>query len=863
MLDLHPSLAWGIPTALVFAALAWAPVSQARPQSQGPPSGFSLVRDLETADAHAPFTGWVHQAPEGLVTLSLGSLWRVEGADAPPIQLLDAVSEWLIRETGTGSLVASGVDPLTREAGTWLIDGGPTAHQLAPGDLWILNGWDSRNVAQYGVVVLAKTPSTNPAYDGLWRLSPGHDPIRLGPSGGAPSGDDPTVAPLCGGIFPTPRGFLHCRRQAESAGIYLRNGNQEVQVPGLEVVDLDDAYRFGEYLFVTARVATPTSGTSGVVLRSDGTVEGTTIFDTHAPRGFYFELDGRLGWLTQESGGDWSVRTTDGESAATVLASGNDPHSLWSSGVAGGNLYLHRYHQDNTCTVFAIDGRNGSGHEVDTGGRCPAGSVVDADQLGGPVALLADGYVDSLWSLAIGAEGPLAAPGIPWLVQSFLMPLNGDPLIPWVTVGQIPRMAKGYAGTLEVWDGLRLGGTGGSFSRIVGEIHGETIISAVTEATGATLWRSKGTAATTHLIAPPLATSCSRWWRSVPVQIGPTAILDCVDFESPTTVWIFDTLEQWRTIEIELPDIWGPAAVVALAEHVVFGGPDGLGSQPLAGGPPVVLIPSCEDPQVARLGNRVLALCGSSSLTRAWITDGTAAGTQQVLEVGPGWASMTKIGPKILVRASNDAWTTDGTAAGTVSIGRIGGVLEAPESATWTCLWDIDRTILRLDIDTSKRTVLAHPAGYIQPLAVEGASTVLPFLEWQGNFASILWRCDGTAAGTDALIKVPGWWRFDSTSAAVAGDSLWLSGQPSAWSERLEQVSLTTGEVETHFDRALPINDDYRIKTDFTAPLRLRLASGFLWTSFADPKHGREPWVMPLPLFADGFESGDTSAWSG
>ncbi len=851
------------PAALVMAALASASAIPARTPSQGPPSGFSLVRDLETAAAHAPFTGWIHQAPQGLVTLSLGSLWRVEGAGAPPTQLLDAVSAHLIRKTGSGPLVVAGVDPATREAGTWLIDGGSVAHRLAPSDLWILNGWDSRNVAEHGGVVLAKTPSSSPTYDGLWQLSPGHDPVRLGPSGGVPYGDDPTVAPSCGGIFPTSSGFLHCRYESSSAGVYVRNANHEVRVPGLEVLDLEGAHRFGKYLFVTALVTATGLGTSLVVLRSDGTAEGTEIFDTNRPRGPYFELAGRLAWLTEEPGGAWAVRSTDGESTPTILASGTQPLNPWPAGVAGDNFYLHRYHQTNDCTILAIDGHSGTSHEVDTGGRCPAGAVVDADQLGGPVAILRDGYVSSLWSLAVGAEGPLVTPPLPWLAEPALVPLDGDPFIPLATAGEIPRMARGVAGSLALWNGLGLGGTGGSFSRIVGEIEGETIIAATTEAAGATLWRSRGTSATTHPIAPTLATRCSRWWRSVPVQIGPNAVLDCVDPASPTTtVWIFDSLDKRLTLDIDLASIWGPPAVVALADHIVFGAADGLRSQPLDGGPPVPLVPTCEEPWIARLGNRALVLCHELSQTRAWTTDGTASGTHHLLEAGSGYVSLTRIGPKILVRASHNAWTTDGTVAGTVSIGQVGGALEAPEDATWTCLWALDRTIFRFDIETGERAVLAQPTGPIWRLAVAGSSTILPFIERQSSSTTILWRCDGTTAGTRALSTGPAWWGSDSTSAVVVGDRLWLSGQPTALSESLDQVSLRTGEVKNHLDRVLPVNDDFRLPTDYRAPLALKLAGGFLWTTFADPDHGREPWALRLPLFADGFESGDTSAWS-
>jgi hypothetical protein len=80
--------------------------------------------------------------------------------------------------------------------------------------------------------------------------------------------------------------------------------------------------------------------------------------------------------------------------------------------------------------------------------------------------------------------------------------------------------------------------------------------------------------------------------------------------------------------------------------------------------------------------------------------------------------------------------------------------------------------------------------------------------------------------------------------------------------ERLLRLPLEGGAWETVVDRLTPLGDE----ADRYSLPPLGIAADRLWISLADESTGREPWALdlrPRELFQDGFEGGDTSAWSG
>jgi len=208
-----------------------------------------------------------------------------------------------------------------------------------------------------------------------------------------------------------------------------------------------------------------------------------------------------------------------------------------------------------------------------------------------------------------------------------------------------------------------------------------------------------------------------------------------------------------------------------------------------------------------------------------WRSDGTAAGTELVADVNPGSQGSR---PRDLVpaegllffSAEDDAhgrelWRTDGTAAGTVLVGDMlsgSGDSDAKPVAAlagglvFSVRWP-DHALYLTDGTPGAITPILQ-ADFIN------ASRFNPV--WNGHLyfvardeltgAEDLWRTDGTPAGTVNLQLEPGDWGSDPRDLVAGSDRLYLSA----------------------YD---------------------------LWAK-------REIHILTAPLFADGFETGDTSVWS-
>ncbi|MEM7309448.1 MAG: hypothetical protein AAF682_22385 [Planctomycetota bacterium] len=201
-----------------------------------------------------------------------------------------------------------------------------------------------------------------------------------------------------------------------------------------------------------------------------------------------------------------------------------------------------------------------------------------------------------------------------------------------------------------------------------------------------------------------------------------------------------------------------------------------------------------------------------------WITDGTAAGTEQVTDIFPDGDSFPREltplgGGDEIVFGARDAdgfglWKTDGTGAGTVKLSpageshfytdlvAYGGEVYFLESAgfPFNVLWKTDGTVAGTVALTSTFPPVASAGPSEDPDRV--------FVEYKGELFFVvfyvgaagnyeLWKTDGTVAGTGEVYD------FASISAipdqlTVAGDTLYFACTTAAFGRELWKTDGTT-----------------------------------------------------------------------
>lgn len=838
---------------------------------EGTTRGLQLVRDLEVTPAHATFGGdiWELSSSNGLATVALANaaLWRIEGDGVAPTLLLREVDRREIHQLELGSLAARGTHPGTGVEGLWLVDG-DGAQLLAPPRLRPPTPWRRPTIARFRDTVLAKTTQDSETGDSLWRLSANAGPESLGPSGAKRT--DWNSPFLCGSVASTPKGFLHCRWQGYGIGsrLWLHDGTSEVPVlPSLAIFDMLESRRFGDHNYV---VVQPWSEAEwpGRLIRTDGTIAGTEVFDAIDPDNGLIELEDRLGWLQTSEEGHWQLRATDGSSPAVTLAQGATPQWPLIGRSADGWLYLHAWTSAGGYSLWAVSLIDGEIHEVELEGR-RAGGFTEVASLGATVAFLSepDGgdRCTSLWRFdPLGGSERLTAPACGWPPRggARLVPRGGDPLIPLIGPEGRWRMNRfDSRGSLQLWDGLFLGGSAGSSPLVLGELHGEAILFAITAAEGATFWRSSGTAATTRPIAPAITSACDRTSDQRPILVPPDLLVDCIDTDGRATAWRLDSLDQFHQLEVHAT--WPSSPFARIAGFVIHAGPDGLIATSVFDGAANTLLDGCEQPALRRLSDLVVVACSAGTRRgEVWSTAGTAESSVLLLDFSSA-SSLTSAGGVGIVSSAEGSWLTDGSVRGTRAIDGPIFAVDGPPEATWTCGLGSDGTIVRLDLPTGNQTLIGSSEhGFSLAGPWPPGSPIVPLIEY---VSGVLWRCDGTESGTRPLGAAAPGYTWEARSRTVTGTTLWTYRVTEDLKEELLAIDLETGEIVAVRDHALPLNDDVRSLSPISRPFPLTVAASHLWASLSDEAHGREPWALRLEataLFADGFESGDTSAWS-
>jgi ELWxxDGT repeat protein len=177
-------------------------------------------------------------------------------------------------------------------------------------------------------------------------------------------------------------------------------------------------------------------------------------------------------------------------------------------------------------------------------------------------------------------------------------------------------------------------------------------------------------------------------------------------------------------------------------------------------------------------GQQYFLVDDPTNQTWLWRTDGSAAGTTQVVALGPtqGQSSIATLGAQLVIGASNALFVGDGTAGGTTSLGS-GSVTRSITSLGSFALFTrrvpvgIEQELWRTDgTPAGTQLVFGTPHGYEGMVAAQGCA--FAFATDATGFHHLL-RTDGTAAGTRLL---PMNSRPDQSSIAPLGANAVVTG---------------------------------------------------------------------------------------
>ncbi len=306
---------------------------------------------------------------------------------------------------------------------------------------------------------------------------------------------------------------------------------------------------------------------------------------------------------------------------------------------------------------------------------------------------------------------------------------------------------------------------------------------------GRELWRTDGTADGTRLVAD-LRPGGSDSEPSRVVEVGRRAFFTADDGTHGRELWRSDgTARGTLRVTDILPGpgagtspFYGRSDALAADNTLYFTADDGVHGKELwqsngtaAGTAMIADIhpgPGGSNPSlIGRVAAGLLLAADHPELGRElWLSDGTAAGTRLVVDFAPGpddsfpsvFGELDPIGGRMLVATFQQGigthlWTTDGTAAGTVAFAPTSGNHSPNLISTWQgVLWFTlgpgwnDSTLYRSDGTAAGTTaivsgVMARGAGMVVRGVLYFPARATPDDAERGGQ---LWRTDGTASGT-------------------------------------------------------------------------------------------------------------------
>ena len=364
------------------------------------------------------------------------------------------------------------------------------------------------------------------------------------------------------------------------------------------------------------------------------------------------------------------------------------------------------------------------------------------------------------------------------------------------------------------------------------------------------VWKTDGTPGGTELVAEAVnAFELAAWPRSG----GSTDVL----MTGGTGAWLSDGTPGGA---VQLADVVWAGEPTPIGETAFFAGGGDLWASDGTPEGTALLVDINPGPDPANVGG--LTPFGSGNLffwaddgvhgTEPWTTDGTPGGTGLLLDIqaGTGPSARTSayffapiaIEDRVFFPADDgvqgaELWVTDGTAQGTFSLGDLNSGPQGSEPRPWIA-WD----------------------------------GLLFFSAWDVDHGRELWRTDGTVAGTGRVADL----RPGPPSSAVDTHPAYSFAYPAlapiVWNDRLYFAATdgVTG-VELWSTDGTPGGTgqvaDIHPGPGSSSPNGFAVYGEQLFFTATDGVRGYELWALgdpPVPevVFADGFESGDTSAWA-
>ena len=429
--------------------------------------------------------------------------------------------------------------------------------------------------------------------------------------------------------------------------------------------------------------------------------------------------------------------------------------------------------------------------------------------------------------------------------------------------------------------------------------HG-VVFRAMDDEHGVEPWVSDGTVAGTRLLADVCAEGCEGIREISPndfiVSAGGLVYLRAWDGAYPQDVWVTDGRVDGTRLLVEdlnvtvaapWPRPGGQLEVLLAGEGLWVSDGTAEGTRQVFGGGWV------NGP--TPLGDRALFGVSAESGGALWTTDGTPEGTVGVESfAGSGPSGLVALDATTLFFWADDGvngtepWISDGQPTGTVLLGDIhpgpaGSLVReaavqpiavgdavffpADDGTAGTELWATDGTPRGT---RSLGDLNPGPPGS-DPRPLMGWKGRLYFSAFDADHGRELWSTDGTSEGTRRVLDLrpgPGSGVVDTLPAFY----LQLAAPPPAiWNHRL-YFAATDGATGVELwstdgtDGGTELVADINPGPGSSSPNGFAIYAEQLFFTATDGVRGYELWALgdpPSPvLFADGFESGDTSAWA-
>jgi ELWxxDGT repeat protein len=625
--------------------------------------------------------------------------------------------------------------------------------------------------------------------------------------------------------------------------------------------------------------------------RTDGTTEGTDVVEALDNPWWLQSFGASAYFANQDATHGTELWTTDGTPAGTGLVADVVPGP---AGGLGGSIIEFAWLPPTIFSTlgeqflfFADDGTRG--HEL-----------WSASGLGSDATLVAD-INPGVGSSAANRNVGLLAPGCPGHLDDELFFVafdDEDGLGVWRTAGSTPSTEKlrdlsTQTSTTSHLLGLPVGRPWiNSGSRVLFTVSD---LDPVGHTTGYGLWTSDGTAIGSTRLTPPGVTMVI--WSTSPVETGGKVFFsttgDPWGFAASAidgALWATDGTPG-GTQPIKTFDETGPSSLTAFGDSVLFvAGEDGTSHLWSSDGSPGGTLPLAEMNPCQHIGlvgesfgatlGELAFLCGDEVL---WRTDGTPGGTW-ALPSGARPRGFTTAGSVLYFSAEDSAhgrelWKSNGTPEGTEMVvdlrpGPAGALpyddvpappLEiAPRAFGGRVYFAADDGLHGLELWSSDGTAegttlvadLIPGPGGSSPAHLTVTGGRLLFVAEAPGMGRELWSSDGTTAGTSLVADLhPG------PGSSLPRDLTALPGGGLAFAAFAPYVGR---ELFVWFPGGAPSPVDLAPGPAPSSPSNLLLADRHLFFLANDNTHGFELWAWELepPLFADGFESGDLTAWS-